>query len=129
MKKLLISGAAALLLSATCAYAGSTTWIRLVGRPDVFAITQQGDAYTQIHYLGGVPVGGGMGMTARTNYEGKSIVLFNASFGGHGQYYCYNIGPQSSSRIGSWVAYYTDKAGTVKWDEGTYTVLRANPLQ
>lgn len=130
MKKYLIAGAAALLLSVTGAVAGPTTMIKLSGSNDYFSITRQGDVYAQIHYSGETVVGGGVGMAAVTHDEGTSIIVTDVRTSQTTQHMlvCYNF-QRPFVGNGTWVAYGTvDGKTVVSLGSGTYQVLSVHKV-
>ncbi len=121
MKKYLMSGAVALLLSAAGASA-APTWIQLDNSVDVFRITQQHDLFSQEHYVGDLTVGGGVGMAAKTHDIGEGVMLTDSSKEYDGMYVCYDF-QRPFKTGGAWVAY-SSNGGKVKWlGWGTYTVI------
>ena len=128
MKKLLLLGAAALLVSTLGAGAqvAKTFTIMLNGRPDLFRITQQtDDLFAQQHRSTRWGVSYGAGMTASTPYIYKGIMV--TDFGKNGQSQaCYNF--EFPFRDGGhWFAYRTvDGYHVLKAGAGTYRVLQWN---
>jgi len=122
MKKHLIAGAAAVLLSTAGAIAGPTTWIRLDNSADVFRIVQQHDLYSQYHFFGDLTVGGGVGMAAKTREIGDGVMLTDSSKEYNNEYVCYDF-QRPFKTGGTWTAYYWS-GGKVEWlGWGTYTVI------
>jgi hypothetical protein len=121
MKKYLMAGAAALLLSAVSASA-KPVWIQLDDSIDVFRITHQHDLFSQEHYFGDLTVGGGVGMAAKTHEIGDGVILTDSSKEYGGTYVCYDFSRPFKTG-GSWVAY-ASSGGKVQWlGSGTYTVI------
>lgn len=122
MNRYLLAGTAAVLLSASAASAGPTTWIKLNNSAEVFRITQQHDLYSQSHYFGGLPVGGGVGMAAKTREISQGVMLTDSSKEYNNEYVCYDF-ERPFKTGGIWTAYYTS-GGKVKWlGWGRYTVV------
>lgn len=130
MKKYLIAGAA-LLLSVTGALAGPTTFIKLNGSNDYFAITRQVDTYAQVHYKGTSVIGGGVGMAAMTRDAGVSVVMTDvrtADGSGSFAYICYNF-QRPFVNGGTWVAYGSADGKNVQpLGSGTYTILSVHQV-
>jgi len=110
------------LLSAVSANAG-TTWVKLDNSADVFAITQQGELFAQVHYFGDLVEGLGVGMAAKTPYISKGVMLTDSFQNGHSSYVCYDF-QRPFKTGGYWVAYSTLNGRKVQWlGSGTYTVI------
>ena len=121
MKKYLIAGAA-LVLSATGAGAGPTTWIKLDNSADYFRITQQHDLYSQWHYFGDLTVGGGVGMAAKTREIGAGVMLTDSSKEYGNEHVCYDF--QRPFQTGGRYVAYSWSGGRIKYlGWGTYTVV------
>ena len=125
MKRYLLAGAAALLLSTVAASAGSTFIIKLTGSPDVFQVTQQRGYFAQVHSSNGLVESYGVGMQARTRYFPNGFMLTDNEYNGKMQV-CYNFeNPlKNGGNGGHWVAYSTFNGHGAFWyGSGTYTVV------